>query len=141
VAIWARASCSFIVCMSLLRFFSVFINGLLCFGLLSRGLGLPRPAARPLAGDDHSLDDQLAPPDAPRLAPRDGALQALGADRAGPAERLGELHVTRRLGEEQLGVLPVARQLLLVDAHAVKRRVEDGDTHLFSSCVVRVDRW
>src|SRR5919112_553430 len=56
-----------------------------------RHLVLARPAARALAGDDHSLEEQLATPHAPRLAAFDGTRQALGADRAGPAQRLGEL--------------------------------------------------
>jgi hypothetical protein len=111
--------------MTVLRFVSVFISG-------SR-LVLARPAAGTLAGDDRSLQEQLPTPDAPWLTAFDGTRQALGADRAGPAQRLRELDVARRLGEEELRVLAVARELFLGDAQAPggARGFEDGGTHLF----------
>jgi hypothetical protein len=80
------------------------------------------------------LEEQLATPDAPGLAPFQSTGQALGSDRALQAERLGNLDVLRSLGEEQLGVLPTAGQLLLVDlARGDRVRVEDADTHLVTS--------
>src|SRR4051812_14560213 len=83
------------------------------------------PSSRALAGDHHSGEEQLTAPDAPRLAPLEGARQALGPDRAVLAQRLRELHVAGRLGEVQLRVLPAARQLrLVVDC------VVDAGTHL-----------
>jgi hypothetical protein len=99
-------------------------------------LVLPGSAARALAGDDHSLEEQLSTPHAPRLTPLDGARQAFLADRAGAAQRLGELDVARRLGEEELRVLSVTRQLVLVDAHTGERCVEDGGGHFDSSWVL-----
>jgi hypothetical protein len=121
--------------MTVLRFVwvSVFV-WVFISAISGSDLALAGPATGALAGDDHSLQEQLSSPHPPRLAALDGAGEALGADRAGAAERLGELDVARRLGEEELRVLSVARQLLLVDAHAGVRRVEDGDTHDFSSC-------
>src|SRR3954453_20774593 len=96
-------------------------------------LVLAGPAAGPLAGDPHSLQEQLATPDTPGFTPLEGPGEALGASRAVQAERLGNLDVLRSLGEEQLGVLPTARQLLHVDLVRGDRVcVEDADTHLLS---------
>src|ERR1700729_2068704 len=69
-----------------------------------RYLGLPRPAARALAGHDLAPQEELAAPDAPGLIPLDRTGQAGQPARAGPAERLRVLHVIRGLGEEQLRV-------------------------------------
>src|SRR5437763_4657597 len=65
---------------------------------------LARTATRPLARHHDPLQDQLASPDAPRLAPLEGTGKALGLQRATGAERLGLLDLCRGLGEEQLGV-------------------------------------
>src|SRR3954447_1863953 len=93
--------------------------------------------AGPLAGNDDSCDEELSAPHSPRLAPLERTRQALRADGTTAAQRLGELHVARRLGEEQLRVLTTARQLLYVDARTESRCVEDGGTHL----VLLLSRW
>src|SRR3954447_24935580 len=93
--------------------------------------------AGPLAGNDDSCDEELSAPHSPRLAPLERTRQALRADGTTAAQRLGELHVARRLGEEELRVLTTARQLLFDDACTEGRRVEDGGTHL----VLLLSRW
>jgi hypothetical protein len=98
---------------------------------------LARTTAGPLARDDDSCDEELSAPHSPRLAPLECTRQALRADGTTAAQRLGELHVARRLGEEELRVLTTARQLLFDDACTEGRRVEDGGTHL----VLLLSRW
>src|ERR1700712_2695380 len=83
-------------------------------------------ASRALAGDHHSLEEQLTAPDAPGLTPLEGCGQALDPDRAVLAQRLGELHVAGRLGEVQVRVVDPARQLRLVDPSPV----DSADAHL-----------
>jgi hypothetical protein len=98
----------------------------------SRGdLLLARPSTGALAGDHHSLQEQLPTPDTPGLPSLQGAGEALGPDRAVQAQLLCDLHVLRGLGEEQLGVLPTTGQLVFIDLERGDRlRVEDADTHL-----------
>src|SRR5215472_13692026 len=69
-----------------------------------RDLILARTPARPLARDDLAAQEQLSAPDAPWLPALDGAGQAPVPDRAVGTQRLGELHVVGRLGEEQVGI-------------------------------------
>jgi hypothetical protein len=110
-------------------------------------LVLAGTTARTLAGDHHSCLEQLSAPDAPGLPALQGAGEALGADRAVQAEGLGNLHVLRRLGEEQLWALSTARQLLPVDGAADlacgdRVAVEDAGTHSFHlqvTCLVGGD--
>src|SRR5687767_1226423 len=72
----------------------------------SRGcLVLAGSATRPLAGDHHSLEEELTTPDAPGLAPFECSVEAQGPDRAVLAEGLGELHVGGRFGKPQLRVV------------------------------------
>src|SRR3954452_16276657 len=46
------------------------------------GLVLPGPAAGPLARDHHALQEQLAAPDSPGLAPLESTVEAQGLDGA-----------------------------------------------------------
>src|SRR5205085_12604523 len=71
---------------------------------------LARTATRALAGNDDTGNDELATPDAPRLAPGQRLGEAPGPQRAGDAEGLGGLDVGRGLGEEQVRVLGPTRQ-------------------------------
>src|SRR2546423_9970258 len=91
-------------------------------------LRLAGPATRTLAGHDDTLDDELATPHAPRLAPLESAREALGTDGAGGAQRLGELDISRRLGEEELRVVRPARKLLVEALDLVER----GELHVTS---------
>ena len=47
-----------------------------------------------LVGHGLAVDEHLSAPHAPGLVALDGALQAAGAQRAGPAELLGQLQLT-----------------------------------------------
>src|SRR5215204_768881 len=72
--------------------------------LVVHGLGRPhlgRSAALALLGEHLAVGEQLATPDAPRLAPHLGRLEAGLAHRARPAEGLGPRDVIELLGEEQ----------------------------------------
>jgi hypothetical protein len=101
---------------------------------LGRHLVLARTSAGALAGDHRSVLEQLSTPDSPRLTPLEGAGQALTADRAVPAQGLGHLDVGWCLGEEQLGPLSTTGQLGFVDhVRGGRVRVQDADTHLFTS--------
>jgi hypothetical protein len=77
--------------------------------LRSRGSGgllvLARTPARTLAGDHHSLEEQLSAPDAPGLTPLQGSGEADVPHGALLAQRLGVLDVGRRLGEPQVRVV------------------------------------
>ena len=77
-------------------------------------LGLAGPASRPLARDHHALEEELAAPDAPRLTPFEGSVEAQGLHRAVLAQGLGVLHVRGGLGKPQLCVVDAAGQQLLV---------------------------
>src|SRR5699024_9564804 len=65
-------------------------------------------AAGPLAGTDHSLLEELAAPDTPRLTALEGAFEAGGPEGAVQAERLGVLDAGRGLGEPDLRLLALA---------------------------------
>ena len=82
----------------------------------------PRPVMLAIAGDSAAGKTTLTR----------GIAEALGADRAVHAQSLRELHVGRALCEEQLRLVDPARELLLIQTGA-ERRVEDADTHLFTS--------
>ena len=78
---------------------------------------LARTATGPLARNHRATLEDLAAPDAPRLGPLDRAGQALDAQRAVPAERLGQLQLGRRVGEPQVRVeLPAGQVCLELDA-------------------------
>jgi hypothetical protein len=99
-----------------------------------RGLVLAGPATRALAGDHHSVEEQLTAPDAPRLTPLEGSGETLGPDRAVPAQGLRELDVAGRLGEVQVRVVDPARQLRLVDPVALEDGpLDSAGAHLFTS--------
>src|SRR5688500_15003 len=66
---------------------------------------LARATAGPLARDDRATLEDLAAPDAPGLRPLDRTGQALDAQRAVPALRLGQLQLGRRLGEPKVRVV------------------------------------
>src|SRR6266545_338129 len=79
---------------------------------------LARTAAGPLARDDRATLEDLAAPDSPGLAPLDRAGQALDAQRAVPAERLGQFQLGRGVREPQVRVeLPTGQVCLNLDAH------------------------
>jgi hypothetical protein len=65
-------------------------------------LNLSRPSSRPLACDDHTPVQQLAPPHTPWLAPAKSAGEALETNRTGATEILGPLDGLRLLSKEQL---------------------------------------
>src|SRR5262245_19854006 len=104
--------------------------------LSGRCLVLARTAARALAGDDYSLQEQLPAPDAPWLAPLESAVEALNPDQAVQAEGFGQLHIRRRLGEPQLGIVRPAGQLVIVHRfeRCARERFEDADGHLSPPC-------
>src|SRR4051795_7042596 len=66
---------------------------------------LARAAPRALARDHNAAFEDLAAPDAPRLAAVEGAGQARRPHGAVGAEALRELQLGRTLGEPQLRVL------------------------------------
>ena len=76
-----------------------------------------RPRGR-LRADRRAALEDLAAPDAPRLAAVEGAGEAGVANRAVGAEALGELELRRRLGEPQVRVLDPARQRRRIGARA-----------------------
>ena len=96
--ICARARSSCMRFIFLLPFGWLFIR---CVGTFlsarpdrSRGrLVLAGSATRPLAGNHHSLEEELTAPDSPGLATLEGAVEAERPDRAVHAQRLGKLHV------------------------------------------------
>ena len=63
-------------------------------------LGLARTSARAFTRHDRAAQEQLSPPDSPRLPPLQRSGEAGGPRWALPAQGLGQLHVIRRLGEE-----------------------------------------
>ena len=83
-------------------------------GHLDGLLGLAGPASRPLARDHHALEEELASPDAPRLTPFEGSVEAQRLHGAVGAEGLGVLHVRGGLGKPQLCVVDAAGQQLLI---------------------------
>src|SRR5580704_12445320 len=72
-------------------------------------IGLDRTAASTLMRHDRAADQQLAAPDTPGLAALERAGQARDPGPASPAHRLRPLHILRRLGEEQLRILPAGK--------------------------------
>jgi hypothetical protein len=82
--------------MVVLRFGFVFMDaGLLSGtgGRLRGDLVLAGSAAGTLAGDHHSLEEELTAPDAPGLPALECSVEAQCLDRAALAEELGVLHV------------------------------------------------
>src|SRR3954452_19587157 len=69
---------------------------------------LRRASTLALLRDDLSVDEKLAAPDTPRLAPRERTVEAVVAHRALQAERLGRGDVVELLREEQLRHRPAA---------------------------------
>jgi len=96
-------------------FMDVFREGVELTWRSGSDLVLAGSATWALAGDHHSLKEQLTAPDAPGLTPLECAGEAECLDRALLAQSLGVLHVAGRLGEEQLRVVHSARQQLIVD--------------------------
>src|SRR4051794_11489850 len=87
-------------------------------GHVAREVLLARTAPGPLARDDRATLEDLAAPDAPRLGTLHGAGEALDAQRAVPAERLGQLQLGRGVGEPQVRVeLPTGQVRLQLDVH------------------------
>src|SRR5438874_11852337 len=76
-----------------------------------RDVLLARTATGPLTRYDRATLEDLAAPHAPRLAPLDGAGQALHPERALRAEGLGQFQLGRGLGEPQVRVEGAARQV------------------------------
>ncbi len=98
---------------------------------------LTRATTRPLARNDGATLEDLATPDTPRLGPLDCAGEALGLQRATPAESLRDLEVGRSIGEPQVRVVLTARKLRLESRPAtglrgrVERTPESFPVHLF----------
>ena len=67
------------------------------------------PSTRTLARDDRAALDDLAAPNTPRLLAFQRRVEALAADRAIRAQRLGALEVERVFGEPQIGVTDMTR--------------------------------
>lgn len=74
------------------------------------GAGPRRSPARPLARDDGSLVKDLAAPDSARFGAFERAGQAVRAQRALLAVRLGLLKLGWQFGEPQVAMYTVARQ-------------------------------
>src|ERR1700722_12554200 len=72
---------------------------------------LARTSPRALTGDYRPALEDLTAPYAPGLAPLDGAEQARPTRRAALAQRLCPLEFSGRLGEPQVRVLNLARQI------------------------------
>src|SRR5690606_2396031 len=66
------------------------------------------PAPPPLGGEDLAVEEQLAAPHAPRLAPLERTLEARDEGRAGGADVLGPGDVLELLAEEHPGELTAA---------------------------------
>src|SRR4051794_17330224 len=85
---------------------------------VARHVDLAGTTAGPLTRDHGTTLEDLAAPDAPGLVPLDRAGEALDAQRAVPAERLGQLQLSRGVREPQVRVeLPTGQVCLDVDAH------------------------
>src|SRR4029450_10452202 len=75
-------------------------------------------ATGPLARNHGTALEDLAAPDAPGLVPLDRAGQALDAQRAVPAERLGQFQLGRGVREPQVRVeLPTGQVCLELDGN------------------------
>ena len=75
---------------------------------VSGEVGLAWPTAGPLAGDDHTVVEDLAAPYAPGLGPVEGSGEALHPDRAVDTQGLREFEFGRRVGEPQVWIEPAA---------------------------------
>jgi hypothetical protein len=118
---------------SLRKVVSVFAGWVSTSGL--GGFALAGAATRPFARHDHSGDEELATPHAPRLPTLERAGEAQFAHRAVQAEGLGSLDISGRLSEEQLWVVQPAGQRPLVN-RGVKltgEHVEVVECHVTSS--------
>src|SRR4051812_8568738 len=74
--------------------------------------------ARPLTRNHGATLEDLAAPDTPGLVPLDRAGEALDAQRAVPAERLGQFQLGRGVREPEVRVeLPTGQVCLELDAH------------------------
>src|SRR5581483_1908939 len=72
---------------------------------------LARTAPGPLACDNHTAFEDLTTPNTPRLFTFQGRVEALTPNRAVGAQLLGALQLRRVLGEPQIGVTDMTRQL------------------------------
>src|SRR5690242_14222348 len=67
------------------------------------------PSTRTLTGDDRTTFEDLPAPNTPRLLAFQRRIEALAADRAIQAQRLGALQVNGVLGEPHIGVTDMTR--------------------------------
>ena len=96
--------------------------------LVPSELVLTRAATRTLARHDRTTLEDLATPHAPRLATLQRAREALGLQRATPAEGLRDLEVGRRVREPEVRVVLAARQLRVdPDGQRGQRAVERSE--------------
>jgi hypothetical protein len=100
---------------------------LICRLLLGSHVRLARASPRSFARHDRAAQEQFAPPDSPGLPPLQRSGEAGGPRRALPAQGLGQLHVIRRLGEEQLRVICAGQ--LRTGTRDRQRRGESGCWH------------
>src|SRR4051812_26131063 len=85
---------------------------------VARNVDLARTTAGPLARDHGATFEDFAAPDTPGLVPLDRAGEALDAQRAVPAERLGQFQLGRGVREPEVRVeLPTGQVCLELDAH------------------------
>ncbi|CUR60437.1 hypothetical protein NOCA1210107 [metagenome] len=98
-------------------------------------VGLAGPASRPLARDHHALEEELASPDAPRLTPFEGSVEAQRLHGAVGAENLGVLHVRGGLGKPQLCVVDAAGQQLLIHSGSCVMQGAERGLGLRLACV------
>jgi hypothetical protein len=92
-------------------------------------LALAGPTPWSFAGDDYSGDEEFAAPHAPRFLTVERSCEALGPKGAAEAQRLGQLDIGWRLGEEELWVVDPARKLLRCCLVTCQEGVEDADCH------------
>ncbi len=78
---------------------------------LRRLTGFAWTSARAFATHDRPPLEDLAAPHTPGFGPFQRRRQALAADRAARAQRLGALQIGRGLGEPQVGIADMTRQL------------------------------
>src|SRR5665647_2267164 len=108
--------------------------------LLGGNRVLAGTSARTLAGDDRPLDKELATPYAPWLRTIQGAGKALDANRACPTQGLGKLDIGWALGEPQLGIGLLTRDVRTGVFGLLVQVNECGELHRVSPPSFRLPR-
>ena len=99
---------------------------------------LSRPAPAPLDGKDPAVEEELAAPHTPRLAPLDRALEAGEQGRAGGAQVLGPGDVMQVPAEEDAGE-PTA--VVVAASVGPPRVITSANVHTPRASVVQVDHF